>query len=214
MSAHALAVVALLAGTAMAQGLDVDLGAYRKASGAHVVGVVSGRAYAERPTPAAADQPLTGTVIVLVPRSAEFVGRLERIKAHARDSQKAFLAAATEIRLARESYEKRLWEASYPDLVRATTVDPSGAFSTADLPAGDWLLIATRSVFVSRPSPKATSRERQAFPPSPRLVGYYAVSVWLRKLTVTGGGSETVELADRNVWFTGVVEDRMLDAGP
>jgi hypothetical protein len=36
----------------------------------------------------------------------------------------------------------------------------------------------------------------------------------LRELTVTGGGSETVELADRNVWFTGVVEDRMLDAGP
>jgi hypothetical protein len=51
MSARALAVVALLAGTAMAQGLDVDLGAYRKASGTHVVGVVSGRAYAERPAP-------------------------------------------------------------------------------------------------------------------------------------------------------------------
>lgn len=214
MSARALAVVALLAGTAMAQGLDVDLGAYRKASGAHVVGVVSGRAAAERPRPAAADQPLTGTAIVLVPRSAELVRRLERIKVHARDSQKAFLGAATEIRLARESYEKRLWEASYPDLVRATTVDASGAFSTADLPAGHWLLIATHSVFVSRPSPKATPRERQEFPPSRRLMGYYAVSVWLRELTVTGGGSETVELADRNVWFTGVVEDRVLDAGP
>jgi len=30
----------------------------------------------------------------------------------------------------------------------------------------------------------------------------------------TPGASRTLELNDRNVWFAGVVEDRVLDAGP
>ena len=45
-------------------------------------------------------------------------------------------------------------------------------------------------------------------------MGYYAVSIWLRELTLSGGGLEAVDLSDRNVWFTGIVEDRVLDAGP
>jgi hypothetical protein len=31
---------------------------------------------------------------------------------------------------------------------------------------------------------------------------------------VTPGAATTLELTDRNVWFTGVIEDRVLDAGP
>ncbi len=213
MTVRVLAAGVLLAGVAAAQGLDVDLAAYRKAEATGALGGVSGRAYTERRTPADAEQPLRGTVVVLVPRSAEFVGRLEEIRTHARDSQRALVSAATAMRQAREAYEARLWEAGVADFVRATVVDARGAFAMADLPAGRWLLIATRSAFVSKQSPTTVPRERQTFIPRLRLVGYYAVSIWLRELTVAAGGSETVELMDRNVWFTGIVEDRVLDAG-
>jgi len=151
---------------------------------------------------------------VLLPRSAALVGRLEEIKTHARDSERAFGSAATALRQAREAYEQRLWELGVPDFVRTTVVDGGGAFSMAGLPAGSWLLIATRSVFEARSSPKTRSRGREVFVPRQRLVGYYAVSIWLRELTVAGGGLETLDLSDRNVWFTGIVEDRVLDAGP
>jgi hypothetical protein len=174
---------------------------------------VVGRAYAERRTPTGAETPLTGTVVVLVPHSAELVGRLEEIKTHARDSERTFLSAATAVRRAREAYEKRLWEAGVADFVRATVVDERGAFSVTDLPAGRWLLLATRSVFLSKPSPNAPSRDRETFTPRLRLVGSYEVSVWLREVAVAGGGSVTVALMDRNAWFTGIVEDRVLDTG-
>ena len=214
MTVRALAVILGLAGLAAAQGPDADLAAYRKAEAAGAVGTVSGRAYTERRTPDGAEQPLGGTVVVLLPRSAALVGRLEEIKTHARDSERAFGSAATALRQAREAYEQRLWELGVPDFVRTTVVDGGGAFSMAGLPAGSWLLIATRSVFEARSSPKTRSRGREVFVPRQRLVGYYAVSIWLRELTLAGGGLETLDLSDRNVWFTGIVEDRVLDAGP
>lgn len=211
--ARLLAAVALLAGVAAGQTLDVDLAAYRQAEAAGVVGAVAGRAYAERRTPTGAEEPLTGTVVVLVPHSAALVGRLEEIKTHARDSERAFLSAATAIRRAREAYEKRLWEAGVADFVRATVVDERGAFSVAGVPAGRWLLLATRSVFLNKPSPKSSARDRDTFTPRLRLVGSYEVSVWLLEVAVARGGSATAALMDRNVWFTGIVEDRVLDTG-
>ncbi len=214
MTARVLAASLVLAGIAVAQGLDVDPDAYRRAAADGIVGGVRGRAYAEPRTPAGATQPLAGTVVTLLPRSAGFLQRLEQIKATARDSQRAFLGAATEIRRAREAYESRLWEVGFPELVRLTVADAAGGFSVTHLPAGEWVLIGTRAVFVNRPSPKVSARERQVFTRGPRLVGYYAVSVWLRELTIAGGGAGTVDLMDRNVWFSGVVEERPLDAGP
>lgn len=213
MTVRALAAALLLAGVAAAQNLDVDLAAYRKAEAAGAVGNVSGRAHAEERTRGEAEHALAGTAVVLLPRSAELVGRLEEIRTRARDSERTFVSAATAIRQAREAYEQRLWEAGFADFVRATVVDASGAFSTADLPAGGWLLIATRSVFISKPSPRTVPRDREIFAQRPRFVGYYAVSVWLRTLNIAGGRSETVDLTDRNVWFAGIVEDRVLDAG-
>lgn len=212
-TARALATALLLVGVAAAQGVEADLDAYRRAAASGVVGAVRGRAYAERRTPSGAELPLAGTVVRLLPRSGELAGRLEEIRAHARDSERAFIAAATAMRVAREAYERRVWEAGFPELTRATVADATGSFSVADVPAGDWVLIGTRSVFVSRPSPRATPRDREVYLPRMRLMGYHTVSVWLRDLSVAGGRTETIELSDRNIWFTGVVEDRTLDAG-
>ena len=214
MTARAVVTALVLWTVAEAYALDADLEAYRRAAAGGAVGTIAGRAYAERRTPGEAEQPLVGTVVTLLPRSAEIMARLEKIKAGARDSQRDFLGSATAIRHAREAYELALWEAGFPELVRATVVDGTGAFAFTDLPAGEWMLIAARSVFVNKASPRVTPRERQVYTPRLRLIGYDAVSVWLGELTVSRGRSEAVELVDRSVWFTGVVEERVLDAGP
>ena len=49
--------------------------------------------------------------------------------------------------------------------------------------------------------------------PGTHLTGYQRVTVWLREVTITGGGSQNVELTERSAWFAGVVEERAPDAG-
>lgn len=215
MSARVLAAAVVLLGSVVAaHGLDVDSTPYRTAAAAGAVGAVSGRAWEERRTPDAAEQPLAGTAVTLLPRSGVLLARLEEIRARARDAETLYRTSATAIRRAREAYEKDLWNAGAADLVRTTAVDGAGAFSVADLPAGEWMLIATRSVFVHRPSAGSNPRERKTYLPRLRLIGYNAVSVWLRELTVAAGETRVVELSDRNVWFTGIEEERVLDADP
>lgn len=215
MSARTVAAAVLLLGSvAAAHALDVETAPYRRAAAVGALGAVRGRAWEERRAPDAAEQPLAGTTVTLLPRSGMLLARLEQIRARARDSETAYRTSATAIRRAREAYEKELWEAGAADLVRTTVVDGAGAFSVADLPAGEWLLIATRAVFVDKPSPGLSPRERRTYLPRLRLIGYNAVSVWLRELAVAGGETGAVELSDRNVWFTGIEEERVLDADP
>jgi hypothetical protein len=118
------------------------------------------------------------------------------------------------MRRARESYEREVWQSGAADLVRSTLVDADGRFTLSDLPAGRWMVWATHSEFLDARSPKFQPRDRERYRLPPRLVGYYAERAWLRELETTPGTSTTLELNDRNVWFAGVVEDRVLDAGP
>jgi hypothetical protein len=76
------------------------------------------------------------------------------------------------------------------------------------------MLLASHGRAMEAHSPKTNVRDRQRFRLPPRLVGYRTEAVWLREVEVAAGGPTTVELTDRNVWFTGVVEERVLDAGP
>lgn len=215
MSVRTVAVVVLLSGSlAVAHALDVETALYRRAAAVGALGAVRGRAWEERRTPDSAERPLAGTTVTLLPRSGTWLGRLEQLRAHARDSEAAYRTSVTAMRRAREDYEKELWEAGAGDLVRTTVVDGAGAFSVADLPAGPWLLIATRSVFVDKPAPRVSPRERRMYLPRLRLTGYHAVSVWLRELTVTGGETQAIDLSDRNAWFTGIEEERVPDADP
>lgn len=204
------AAVALAVGLGVSLGA-VDLSAYRAAAGSGRVSAIEGRAYAERRLPKEADRPLPAVSVVFVPLSPTFLARLELIKAHARESERDFVDAASALRREREAYEKGVWEAGFPDLVVATASDVGGRFTVAALPAGDWLLLATRSVLIERTGSRVSPRDRSTFVPRLRLAGYYAVSVWLRKLSIEAGRREKIDLTDRNVWFTGVVEDRSLD---
>src|SRR6059058_2404717 len=73
--------------------------------------------------------------------------------APARDSAPAYREAATEMRRARERYEKEVWQSGAPDLVRSTMVDADGRFMLSDLPAGRWIVWATHSQFMDKRSP-------------------------------------------------------------
>ncbi len=214
MKAAVLVAALVLTAAAPARALDVDLQAYDEARRRGEMVTIAGRVYTERRRPNAEDVPMARAVVVALPRSEALVRRLDDLRAHARDSAAAYREAATQMRRARESYEREVWQSGAADLVRSTTVDADGRFTLSDLPAGRWMVWATHSEFLDARSPRYQARDRERYRLPPRLVGYYAERAWLREVDTTPGASTTLELNDRNVWFAGVVEDRVLDAGP
>ena len=206
------AMLVLAAGLA-AGALDVDLNAYEAARKRGETVTISGRVYTERRKPNANDEPIPHATVVVLPRSEALLRRLDSLRAGARDSADAYRDAATEMRRAREAFEREVWESGNAELVRSTVVDSGGRFALADLPAGRWLVWVTHSEFIEARSPKVALRDRQRFRLPPRLVGYYSERAWLRELETAPGTATNIDLNDRNVWFAGVVEDRVLDAG-
>ena len=206
--------LALTAGPALAA-VDVDLTRYTAADRAGAA--VTGRAFAERPKADAPDTPLVGASVVAVPRSEALLRRLEQLRDGARDSASAFREAAALMQRARETYERELWEAGAPQLVRNAVVDGSGRFDLGRLPEGRWLILAVwdRAVYSRTVKPgRKERRDRELYLPPTRLSGYRSRLVWLREIAVSGAEPAAVELTDRNVWFSGVVEERTQDAGP
>jgi hypothetical protein len=202
-----------------AQGIDAPIEVYRGAAAGGEVGVVKGRAFEERRRPTASDVPLTGTSIRLLPRSDALVVRLQGIKRGARDSIDAYRESASLVSKARELYEKRLLEAGAGDLPQAVTAGDDGAFALEGIPAGPWVLLASRSTYVSKTSsdkrgPAQTPTRPLPFLPPDKLKGYSVVTYWLREVTVVAGTVETVDLTDRNAWLTGITEDRDAAPGP
>jgi hypothetical protein len=207
------AVLALLLLASSAEALDVSVEPYRRARQTRAVGVVTGRVYAEPRTLRVPARPMTGTTVTLLPRSEALLARLETLKAQSRESSTAYTAAAPAMRKAKEVYERELLHAGAPDLTPMVLVDGDGGFRIDDVPAGAWVLLAWYSTPVDVSTPKDKSKERNLYQPQPRLHGFQAVTVWLREVSVTGGATAKVELTDRNGWFRGVVEERLLDAG-
>lgn len=184
-------------------------------------GRVEGRVYIERAKPNVPDDPLVGVSILVLPRSDELLERLEDLKRHARESMRGFRDAAPAARAALEDHEMQLWRAGYPEAAVRTSTDAAGTFR-AELPAGAWLLVVERSVFVSvnstrggavptaqalDPLARYAASSYQHFLPTARLAGYDAVTLWLRELSVESGQTVTLELHDRGVWLSGVAED-------
>ena len=207
----ALLALLLIAGHALA--LDVPVAPYLQSLSAGVVGVLEGRVYEHRRQPQAPEVPLAGASVVLVPRSEALGRALEDVKRHARDSAGAYREAVTRMRRAKEAYERELSQAGAADLVRPLSVDADGSFRADNVPAGDWLVIVSVADFVKASSVRATSKERDKYQISPRVTGYETVRLWMRMVTVTPGGRESVDFNDRNVWFSGVAENRVMDTG-
>jgi hypothetical protein len=212
--------VVALAAPALAQ-TSATLETLRQRSLANAVGIVEGRAYLERSKPSAPDEPLAGVSLLFLPRADELLAALEETKREARESMRGFRDAAPTVRHALEEHEMRLWRAGYPEAAVRVGADADGKFRV-DLPAGAWLLVAQRSVFVpvqtarDAPAPPATAIDAlarystnayQHFLPTTRLTGFDAVSIWLRELTLAQGETLSVELHDRGVWLSGVIEE-------
>jgi hypothetical protein len=208
-----LALVALVTIAGRADALDVPIGSYLQSLATGAVGTVEGRVYDHRRQPQAPDIALAGASVVLVPRSETLARALEDLKRHSRDSAVGYRDAVTRMRRAKETYERELSNAGAADLVRPVSVDAEGTFRAVDLPAGDWLVIASHADFVPASTARATAKERDKYRISPRVTGYEAVRLWVHAVTVTPGGRQSVELTDRNVWFSGVAENRVMDTG-
>lgn len=197
-----------------ARALDVLPGQYRAAAAAGAVGSVTGRVYEERRKPDGPDQPLAGAAVTLLPRSAQFLEKLEAVKRTSRNSMNDYRAAAPAIQTLKAAYEKELWESGAVDLVMGTVVAPDGRFSVENLPAGDWLLFVTTSAATDTKvvEPKSSKKDRGVYVPGTHLTGYQRLTIWLREITVSGGRAENVELIGRGAWFSGVVEERAPNA--
>jgi hypothetical protein len=149
--------------------------------------------------------------VTLLPRSEAVLARLEQLRERSRESSSAFTGAVPAMRRARDEYERRLWEAGAPDLTTIVVVDAAGAFRLDDVPAGDWMVIAWHSLPVEVPGAKMKSKERSLYRTQPRMRGFQSVTIWLRTVTVGPGDTTTLELTDRNAWFRGVIEERVID---
>ena len=208
-----LLALPLIAGPATAA-IDVDLTRYTDAERTGAAVAVTGRVFAERRKVDGAELPLAGASVVAVPRSEALLRRFEQLREGARESATAYRDAAIQMQRAREAYERQLWEAGAPQLVRNAVVDSTGRFDLGSLPEGRWIVVAIWDRAVNAKAGKADSKDRGVYLPSPRLTGYRARLVWLREVAVNRADPASLELTDRNVWFSGVVEERIQDAGP
>ena len=196
-----------------ARSAGIDTQSYRAAAAAGAVGSVAGRIYEERKRPQTPDLPLAGAAVTVLPKSDDVLKRLEEIKRTSRNSADEYRAAGPSILAVRRAYEKELWESGAADLVKATTVDADGRFLVSDLPAGQWLVIATHSVKIDKPADSGATKRKGVYTAKTHLTGFQRVTVWLREVTIANGKPETLELTDRSAWFSGVVEERAPDAG-
>jgi hypothetical protein len=204
----------LLAGVVSApdRAVGINTDSYRAAAASGAIGGVTGRIYEESKRPKVPDQPFTGAAVIVLPKSAEIIQKLEDIKRAARNSADDYRAAGPSIMALRRAYEKEIWDSGGVDLVKSTTADADGHFTLTDLPAGDWLLIATHTVKIDKHATVGPPKQRGVYAPKTHLTGYQRVTVWLREVTVENGRSENIDLTDRGAWFSGVVEERAPDA--
>lgn len=191
---------------------DLPPAAYEEAERAGSAGSVRGRAYLEPGRLGGADQPLAALTVTLLPRSEGLLVRLAALKRQLREEPRRYPSSAEAVTAARLDYEQALARGGGERLVRRAVSGPDGTFEFGTVPAGPWLLVAERTVFVERSGPAQPRRERQVFGERPRLLGYQTVTFWVREVSVLPGAQVTVELNDRNAWLTAVTEKRTPDA--
>lgn len=213
MTLRVLAGLGLAVSLAATEPLGVTVDAYRRAAASGQVGGLSGHVITEGPRPGASPRPVSEVGITLVPHSQRLLEQLWTIRGRARRDVDAYRDSAVAIAEARQAWERALWRAGAAELVRFTAVDPDGRFAVEGLPAGRWMLMAQRAVFVPKGSPTMSKRDRETFASRPRFIGYYAVTIWVQELTIAAGQWIELQLTDRNAWMTALAEEREPSAG-
>jgi hypothetical protein len=188
-------------------GPDIPAAVYEQAARDGSTGEVTGRITLTGKPPSL-DEPVAGAVLTLVPRSEPLLDALTRLRRALRDEPEKYASSAEAVVAVQREYVQALERAGQDALVRRTTSGSDGRFEFAGVPAGPWLLLGQRWVWVDKPGPGLSRRERQIFRDRPRLLGYHAVTFWVREVSVLPGRRVSVELTDRNAWMTGIAEKR------
>lgn len=215
MRRRAAALVLLVASLATGHGDPAaaqDLGAlaapYLRARDDRTMGEVAGRAYAEPIRPNSPPVPYDSVSVLLLPYSAGLEAQLETVKAHFRDSLRTVAEATAQITAVRAAYERGLLAAGGGELIRGEVSDAKGQLRFREVPAGEWLLFASRET-AWHPGKAAKMKRGDAsqFLDVPVPAGRSTVTYWWMRLSVRAGESTAVSLNDRNVWLVGVRED-------
>ncbi len=207
----ALGLTGLLLSPALGPAADGELtelvGAYLKTGAEQAPGVLVARAYVEPIRPSAASAPQPDVSVVLLPYSAALEAELDAVKEGLRDSVDTYARAVTRIETARVDYERALVAAGGGALVRRGITDAQGGARVADLPAGDWLVLAWQEGGHTAKRFKLRDQDAKRYPQIPSNVTYSLVTYWRMRVAVKPG--ETVEIAmnDRNAWMTGARQE-------
>lgn len=166
------------------------------------VGFLWGRLTVEEESPDGPWTPLVGVEVTAHPYSATLLAEAERIRASARDSSRQYDTAVTRLRQALGLAEPA---ASLPRRV----TDPAGLFVFADLPVGEWLVVATRIAPYGGERGKAADRRaggaRQRFLAPSSGTARREAEVWLVRVRVEPGVRARLILTDRSRWLVGPV---------
>ena len=203
----ALRIVAgllLLARVGLAADQDVRalVDALFKARDDRALGTVTARAYAEPSRPGAGPAPQPSVLIHLVPYSPAFEAELDAVKTGLRDSLDGYTRAVSRIEGSRVDFERALVAAGGGALVRSEVTDAQGAVRLADIPAGDWLMLAWREAGHLTKSFKRSEQDLKRYPDVPTTITYSMVTYWRVRVTVLPGEGAEVAMNDRNVWMT------------
>lgn len=186
----------------------VELDAYLKAASSGIGGEIAGRVFEERRKPDLPDRGLQDTAVILLPQPGALMQRLENVRRGARDSDRAFRAAVPRMLQALEEHEAAVRAAGGSDLVFRASAGADGTFTVPRVPEGTWILVGRAETTVPGTGGQIPKKDQEMYRVRPPLKAYRSVRLWVREITVVGGRVEAVELTDRNVWFTGVVEVR------
>ena len=199
-----------------AQDLSAALAPLRAALERGDVAVLNGAAFVEPRRPEGAPTPLAGVAIVVLPPAPGFLGDLEAVKAHARDSAARYLGAAGEVRKIQEAHEQAVRQAGASHLVFTAATDTVGRFELKGIPAGEWVLLGRHEILHPKPPKKIPQQDRASrhFLLEPQPSGYRTVTYWLLPLRAAAGGEVRVELHDRNPWLTAVAEEKTQGVKP
>jgi hypothetical protein len=201
-----LAVAGLLltagSGPAAEPDLAALVAAYLKSGSEQAPGVVTARAYVEATRPAAAPAPWPDVSVVLLPYSGQLEAELDAVKAGLRDSVDAYTRAVARVESTRVDYERALVAAGGGALVRNERTDAQGAVRLADVPAGDWLLLAWRESGHTGKRFKLRDQDAKRYPQIPTNVTYSIVTYWRSRIAVRPAQTVEVTMSDRNAWMT------------
>jgi hypothetical protein len=204
--AAAVAVAVVLAGVGVGAAAEDSLAElvapYLKATEQKSLGTVAASALADPPRPSGSPVPRPSVSVMVLPFRAGFQSELDAAKAGLRESVDAYVQTVGRIETARIDYERALLEAGAGELVRTGLTDAQGVVLLADLPEGDWLVLAWQEGGHLSKKFRLRGPETAKFPDLPTSVTYSVVTFWRTRIAVRAGETTEVTLGDRNVWLS------------